>query len=114
MDIFVGNLENIIFEDCFDYIIVNGVLEYVGFFILGISFYEIFFKSLLIYLKDDGSILIGIENCLGLKYFLGVKEDYIGELFEGLDGYKMVDWFVKIFFKNEIIDLMDRLGLKID
>ncbi|WP_405154092.1 glycoside hydrolase family 99-like domain-containing protein [Paenibacillus sp. FSL K6-0108] len=114
LDIFVGNLENITFEGRFDYIIVNGVLEYAGSFISGTSPYETFLRRLSAYLNDDGSILVGIENRLGLKYFSGAKEDHTGELFEGLDGYKTADRSVKTFSKNEIINLMDRSGLKTD
>lgn len=38
-------------------------------------------------LRDDGILLIAIENRLGLKYLNGAREDHSGRLFEGIQGY---------------------------
>ena len=38
-------------------------------------------------LKDQGILVLAIENKLGLKYFSGAKEDHSGKLFDGIQGY---------------------------
>lgn len=38
-------------------------------------------------LKNQGILVLAIENKLGLKYFSGAKEDHSGKLFDGIQGY---------------------------
>ena len=77
LKIYVGNLNCMTFEKDFDYIILNGVLEYAISFTPGENPYVDFMNNLLKYLRDDGCILIAIENKLGLKYFAGSSEDHL-------------------------------------
>jgi SAM-dependent methyltransferase len=113
LEIFVGNLGNMRFKNKFDYVIVNGVLEYAGGFTSGDKPYEEFINMLSGYLAEDGSILIAIENRLGLKYFSGAKEDHVGELFVGLDGYT-ANGKVRTFSKSEITELIASCNLNIE
>lgn len=110
LEIIVGNLNNIDFEKKFDYIILNGVLEYAISFTDSDKPFEDFLKKIKSLLKENGQILIAIENRLGLKYFNGVPEDHTAQLFSGLDGYPNID-FVRTFSKKELSDLLDRVGL---
>lgn len=43
---------------------------------------------------------MAIENKLGLKYFAGCKEDHVGRMFEGIEGYKNTSG-VETFSKRE-------------
>jgi len=113
LEIFVGNLGNVKLDQKFDYVVVNGVLEYAGGFISGEKPYEEFINMLSEYLAEDGVILIAIENRLGLKYFSGAKEDHLGELFVGLNAYPGNDK-VKTFSKSEITTLIDNCDLTIE
>ena len=113
LEIFVGNLGNMHFNNKFDYVIVNGVLEYAGGFTSGEKPYEKFINMLSNSLNDDGSILIAIENRLGLKYFSGAKEDHTGELFVGLDDYPS-NKKVRTFSKSEITALIDNCNLNVE
>ena len=110
LEVFVGNLENMKFNEQFDYIIVNGVLEYAGGFIDSDKPYEEFIRLLSNYLKNDGEVIIAIENRLGLKYFSGAKEDHLGDLFVGLNGY-VNEENIKTFSKTEINLLIENSGL---
>lgn len=110
LEIFVGNIKNMRFNRKFDYVIVNGVLEYAGGFIEGDRPYEEFLNQLTPLLAENGKLLLAIENRLGMKYFSGAKEDHVGELFVGLDGYPH-NTKVRTFSKTEISSLLSECGL---
>ena len=44
------------------------------------------FKKSVDYLKEDGKLLIAIENKFGLKYWASSREDHTGKFFDGLEG----------------------------
>lgn len=113
LEIFVGNIKNMQFNRKFDYVIVNGVLEYAGGFIDGDKPYERFLTQLTPFLADDGELLLAIENRLGMKYFSGAKEDHVGELFVGLDGYPH-NSKVRTFSKTELSSLLDACDLVVE
>ncbi len=87
--IHVGNFKDIEPElpRDYDYICLIGVFEYGQSYIPSDTPYEDFLKIVLSHVKDDGRIVIAIENKLGLKYFAGCKEDHLGTYFSGLEGY---------------------------
>jgi len=109
LEIFVGNLNDIQFDQKFDYITLIGVLEYAGSFTKTDSPYEDFLKNIKSYLKEDGKLLIAIENRYGLKYFAGAKEDHTGKEFDGITGYIGND-SVRTFGKVEIEELLSKVG----
>lgn len=87
--IHVGNFKDIepdLAKD-FDYICLIGVLEYGISYIGGENPFVEFVKMLLSHLRQDGRIIIAIENKLGLKYFAGCKEDHLGSFFSGIENY---------------------------
>lgn len=70
-------------EENFDYVTVIGVLEYSGRFIKTDSDdffepYREFLRRVFRSLKDDGHMLLAIENKLGIKYLTGGREDHYG------------------------------------
>jgi len=110
LEIIVGNLNDIKFEQKFDYITLIGVLEYAGSFTKTDAPYEDFLKNIKSYLKEDGKLLIAIENRYGLKYFSGAKEDHTGQEFDGIRGYIGNDK-VRTFGKIELEELFCSVGL---
>jgi len=87
--IHVGNFKDIepdLATD-FDMICLIGVFEYGQGYIGGKAPYEDFLRILQKHLKEDGRIIIAIENKYGLKYFAGCREDHSGTLFEGIENY---------------------------
>ena len=74
-------------EGPFDVITLIGVFEYGRSYIEGEHPFSDFLKTVRSLLKEDGSLLIAIENRLGLKYFAGCREDHTGVFFEGIEGY---------------------------
>lgn len=111
LDIYVGNLNDMIFEEKFDYIVLNGVLEYAVSFTDSETPYEDFLLGMSRFLKDSGKIIISIENRLGLKYFSGAAEDHTAVLFSGLNEYQNID-FVRTFSKTEIETLLESVNFK--
>ena len=109
LDVVVGNVNRMEMEEKFDYIVLNGVLEYAAMFTEGSTPYETFLKRLTNYLKEDGTFLIAIENRLGVKYFAGSPEDHTNEYFIGLNGYK--NCAVKTFSHKEIEQLLQECGM---
>lgn len=108
--IIVGNLNDIVFKTRFDYIIINGVLEYAAAYTNSGNPYEDFLKKIKSFLTDRGKILIAIENRFGLKYFSGACEDHTGVILKGLVGYKKED-IVRTFTKTELISILEKSGL---
>jgi len=109
LEIMVGNLNDMQFNQKFDYITLIGVLEYAGSFTKTDNPYEDFLKNIKSYLKEDGKLLIAIENRYGLKYFAGAKEDHTAKEFDGITGYTGNDT-VRTFGKVEIEELLSKVG----
>lgn len=106
----VGNLNDMDFAKPFDYIVLNGVLEYAMSFTEGDRPYETFLQKLGRFLKPDGRFLIAIENRLGLKYFAGAPEDHTDLYYLGLNNYAGND-AVRTFSKTELTGLLQASGL---
>ena len=81
LEIYVGNLNNIQIPELYDYIVINGVLEYANGFTNSENPYEDFLKNVHRYLKPTGTLLLAIENRLGIKYFSGSSEDHTDNYF---------------------------------
>lgn len=109
LEIIVGNFKNIQLQEQFDYIILNGVLEYAGSFIDGKTPYISFLEDIKKLLKPTGTLLLSIENRLGIKYLNGAVEDHTAQLFSGVNGYVGIDG-VKTFSKEELKRLLKKAG----
>lgn len=109
LTIMVGNFNDMIFQEKFDYVIVNGVLEYAISFTEGDTPYKTFLEKMCSYLKDDGKIIVAIENKLGLKYFSGAPEDHTDLHFFGINGYPQ-NKSVRTFSKTELTSLLRKGG----
>ncbi|MBT5031510.1 MAG: glycosyltransferase, partial [Proteobacteria bacterium] len=86
-----GNFNDFEFsEGAYDLVLYVGVTEYAGRFSDGLSDEEAL-QALLSKgksaMKDDGTILIAIENRTGLKYVMGANEDHYAESYIGISGY---------------------------
>ncbi len=109
LEIVVGNLNNIEFDKRFDYITLNGVLEYAGSFTEGDEPYRGFLEQIKQYLKPNGKLIIAIENRYGLKYFAGALEDHTSKAFDGITGYEG-NSSVRTFGKLELESLLTKSG----
>ncbi len=89
IEIHVGNFSDIEpeLDRDYDFACMIGVFEYGQSYINTKTPYEDFLKIMLRHVKNNGRIVIAIENKFGLKYWAGCKEDHVGTYFSGLEGY---------------------------
>ncbi|MBD1878298.1 glycosyltransferase [Coleofasciculus sp. FACHB-T130] len=104
-----GNFQNIEFNEKFDVVTLIGVLEYSGQYINSGNPQQQALEIAKRHLKNDGILILAIENKLGLKYFAGCSEDHTGILFDGLEGYSSGS-LVRTFGKQELEKLLKISG----
>jgi SAM-dependent methyltransferase len=109
LEIIVGNIADIEFNETFDYITLIGVLEYTKSFIKTQEPYKNLFNKISNIIKQEGKLIIAIENKFGLKYFAGAKEDHTGKMFDSIEGYVNTD-NIETFGKEEIKKLLEING----
>ena len=90
------------FTEKFDIIFCIGVFEYSGSFIEGEDPYDAALKYFSDILNPGGLVIIAIENQFGLKYFTSSREDHLGVMFEGVEGYHHWPEKVRTFGKIEL------------
>lgn len=87
LEIMVGDLFDIHFDEKFDYVIITGLLELMGNGQANLQTYIEYLKEIKQLIKPKGKLLLAVNNRLGLKYFCGEKDPYTNESFSGLNGY---------------------------
>ncbi len=103
----------------FDYILLIGVLEYVGINNDQGNPYISILSKIFDLLNKDGVLLLAIENKFGLKYWCGAPEDHTGVPFEGINNYKSDNITgrygksgVRTFSKEELSSMLYQVGFK--
>lgn len=109
--IHVGNFQDIEPDlPCdYDYICLIGVFEYAQAYIGSESPYDDFLRIIQKHRKNNGCIVIAIENKLGLKYWAGCKEDHLGTWFSSLEDYPE-GGVVRTFTRKGLIKVAQRCG----
>jgi 2-polyprenyl-3-methyl-5-hydroxy-6-metoxy-1,4-benzoquinol methylase len=107
--LYAGRFEDVQGLERYDYVTLIGVLEYAGRYQRSSSPYLDMLKHVLSLLKTDGTMVLAIENRLGMKYWAGAPEDHSGKLFHGLEGYRGEDGF-RTFGREELIALLNEAG----
>lgn len=97
-------------DEKFDYIIMIGVLEYAAVFTHTNNPFEDFLRKVKTLLKEDGKVLIAIENRFGLKYLCGASEDHLQKPYVGINGYKEPKT-PTTFSKYELQQMLSNVGL---
>ena len=111
LEIIVANLNDVKFDEKFDYITLIGVLEYAPLYTSSKKPFVDFLTNIKKLLKPNGKILIAIENKLGMKYFAGAPEDHTNIKYDGIMGYSNKE-SVQTFGKLELKNLLKAVGLK--
>jgi len=110
LEIIVGNLNDIEFEDKFDVITLIGVFEYQGRYTANEDPYNDFLLAVKKLLAPGGKMLIAIENKCGLKYWCGAREDHVGFPFAGINQYRYIDQGIQTFSHKELDDMLAGAG----
>ena len=108
VDVRCGIVNDFDDSEGFDLILVIGVLEYATNHPAGPAG---FLKKLSQLLNPEGSIVIAIENQMGLAYWMGANEDHLNEPWVGLEGYVSTST-VKTFSKPVLSSLLTDAGFK--
>lgn len=111
LKLIIGNFKDIKLTEKYDYILLNGVLEYGALYMDSDNPYVDFINKLKTNLKPTGKILVAIENKFGLKYWCGANEDHTGKAFDGIRGYSD-NSKVRTFSKNELESLAKECDLE--
>ena len=116
LKVYDGNINENSFNKKFDYVTLIGVLEYQGRYTLTkeshpYSPYIQFLKNLKKFLKKSSTLIIAIENKIGVKYIAGGLEDHYGKLFYSLENYPN-DKGIRTFSKEEIKEILNLAGYK--
>ena len=111
LEIIVANFNDIKFEKKFDYITLIGVLEYAPLYTNTDNPFKDFLNYIKSLLKEDGKLLIAIENQFGIKYFSGANEDHTTKKYDGILGYENKKG-MRTFGKNELTDILNDCGFK--
>lgn len=88
LNVICGDIFSYDFQEKYDYILLIGVLEYVGINSNSENPYTDILNKIYSLLKPDGVLLLAIENRFGLKYWCGAAEDHTGIPFDGISGYQ--------------------------
>lgn len=112
IEIKIGNFQDIESDlGKYDYVTLVGVLEYAKQYITGNNSYVELLKMAKKHLKDNGRIIVAIENKMGLKYLNGACEDHTGRMYSGINDY-IEDDGVRTFSSNELGCILENAGLK--
>jgi 2-polyprenyl-3-methyl-5-hydroxy-6-metoxy-1,4-benzoquinol methylase len=93
----------------FDVITAIGVLEYSNLYSKAKNPHLDFLKKCFGLLKEDGFLILAIENKLGLKYWVGAQEDHVGIPMYGLENRYHAN-SVRTFGKVELNMLLSQAG----
>ncbi len=98
----------------YDIITLIGVLEYSPMYMRNTPPREAFKKLLYLTqhaLKDNGMLIVAIENKIGLKYWEGDLEDHTGKAFEGINDYPN-NYGPVTFTRFELTNLLKESGFE--
>lgn len=112
LEVVVSDLEHFLCSEKFDYVIVVGILEYQG--CMGDKSkdpYAGFIRNTRKFLKEDGKLLLAIENRFGIKYFCGAPEDHTKVPFDGIRNYSL-GGKARTFSKDELNEMLLKCGYK--
>mgnify|MGYP001080280141 CR=1 FL=1 len=111
--VFCSNIEDIQLNPEYDIATLIGVLEYAPVYFSDNHNPNLACLNLLKIarsaIKENGTLILAIENKIGLKYWSGCPEDHTGTLYEGLHNYPNQVEPVT-FSKKEIIALLEAAG----
>lgn len=83
--VYAANFSEVKIPETYNFVTMIGVLEYSRQFIKDADPIQAALKNALSLLKQDGVLVIAIENQLGLKYLSGISEDHSSIKYQGIE-----------------------------
>ena len=101
-------------DNYYDIVFLIGVLEYIPFFQKNhanpLEIIQNYLQKVLRTLKDDGILVLAIENKFGAKYLAGCKEDHNNRYFSSIIGYPFPSPIT--FSYAEFQEVFENLGVQ--
>jgi SAM-dependent methyltransferase len=113
VEVFVGMVDDVPLEPTYDVVVVVGVLEYVGDGGTDPEPYRTFLSALVDRLVPGGTLVVAIENKLGVKYLAGAAEDHTGRPFDSLESYPS-GTPARTFSRRELVELFEGIGVDVE
>lgn len=110
VEVFVGELSDVPEEPAYDVVLVIGVLEYVAMGGDDRNAYLAFLRDIAARLVEGGTLVLAIENQLGVKYLAGAPEDHSARTFDSLENYP-VGTPARTFSRRQLNSLLCDAGL---
>lgn len=110
VEVFVGQVEDVPLEEAYDAVVVVGVLEYVGGGSAEQDDYVAFLDGIARRLVPGGTLILAIENKLGVKYLVGAPEDHTNRVFDSLESYPYGSQ-ARTFSRLELEGMVSGVGL---
>ena len=107
-----GNLEQFETQQRFDAVTCIGVIEYASLYFSGPEPWNHMLGKMAHFLSPGGTLIIAIENRIGLKYFAGAPEDHTGRAYDGLQNLYTPSG-VRTLGRGEWLELLDRNKLAV-
>lgn len=111
VSVYVGTLSDVPAEPVYDLVVVVGVLEYIGQGSADPAPYRDFLRQCRAVLADGGTLMVAIENALGVKYLAGAGEDHTNRPFDSLEGYALASP-ARTFSRERLTALIRESGLE--
>jgi precorrin-6B methylase 2 len=108
VEVLSAPFQKIEYQQPFDVLICNGVLEYSATFVDADRPYVAILEHFRRALSPSGCLVIAIENQFGLRYFTSSAEDHNGVLFDGLEGYPRYPKGARTFGSRQLEVLIGR------
>ena len=109
LHVYAGEWSEISFGKKFDYIVITGIMERACGGSSDRNDYARYLKKASALLKEDGRLLLAVDNRLGLRYFCGAKESHGGNAFAGISHYPSGTRGYS-FSREELKDILNRAG----
>jgi len=110
VEVFVGEVSDLPAQPGYDIVCAVGVLEYSGGGSADLAPYRAFLDRLAALLRPGGTLVLAIENRLGVKYMAGSPEDHSGRPWDSLEDYPKPSP-ARTFSRRELGALLQGAGL---
>lgn len=86
VNVYHSNFQDVTLEPVYDLVTLIGVLEYSPVYLEADDPFVACLRIAMSALKPGGTLMVAIENKMGLKYFSGVSEDHFNRPYYGVEG----------------------------
>ncbi|MGO8872465.1 MAG: methyltransferase [Acidimicrobiales bacterium] len=111
VEVFVGEIDDVPAEPTYDVVVMVGVLEYAAAGSPEPALYRELLDRAAALLTPEGTLVVAIENRLGVKYLVGAPEDHSNRPFDSLEGYPFGSP-ARTFSRHELTELFAGAGLR--